>query len=350
LFGTVRFVLALLVVATHVGVWIWPGMYAVFGFYVISGYLMCLVLDRRYGFTAAGFRAYCVNRALRIYPPYWAAALLSLVLLTALGQEAASEHWPHWVLPTTARAWLDNFLLVTLPPGSAGETLLIPPAWALRVELFYYLVLGLGLGRNRAIAFYWFLAAVAFHVYLADTNWNGWRERYYTIPAASLPFSLGALIYHSKSLIPERVGASRLLPAAIVALWVVNLLAAPNAFGSVIGVGRFYLNLALVAAFVALMSLRRASSPRWRRLDARLGDLSYPVYLLHMQIGFGLLALGLVPRFDGAELLRVLAALPVILLFAWAMLRLVDDPVERLRDRVKLGFEAAQSANREDPE
>ena len=44
----------------------------------------------------------------------------------------------------------------------------------------------------------------------------------------------------------------------------------------------------------------------------------------------------------------VLAALPVILAFAWAMLRLVDDPVERLRDRGKLGFEAAHSPDRGD--
>jgi len=343
MFGTVRFVLALLVVATHVGVWIWPGMYAVFGFYVISGYLMCLVLNRRYGFSVAGFRAYCANRILRIYPPYWVALLLSFVVLAAIGQTAVTEFWPPWELPNSWRAWLDNLVLVTLPPGNAGETLVVSPAWALRVELFYYVVLGLGLGRNRDIAVLWFLAAVGYHVYLADTNWDGWRERYYSIPAAALPFSLGALIYHSNGLIPEWVRRSRSLPAAILLLWVANLVTAPGSFGSVLGAGRFYLNLVLVAAFVALMSLRRTSDSRWRGLDARLGDLSYPIYLIHMQAGFALMTLGIVPQFEGAEALRVLVALPAILLLAWALLRFVDDPVERLRDRVKLRFEAARS-------
>ncbi len=338
--GSVRFVLALLVVATHVGVWIWPGMYAVFGFYVISGYLMCLVLNQRYGFSVVGFRAYCINRILRIYPPYWVAGLLSFVVLTAIGQEAVTEFWKPWELPRSWDAWLDNILIVTLPSGgNAGESLLIPPAWALRVELFYYLLLGLGLGRSRRIAILWFVIAAGYHVYLADTDWYGWRERYYTIAAAALPFGIGALIYHSKERFPAWARESRVLPAAVLVLWVVNLVAVPTALGSVLGVGRFYLNLALVAVFVASMCLRKPSDPRRRRLDARLGDLSYPVYLIHMQLGFALLTLGIVPRFEGLELLRVLAALPAILLLAWVMLRLIDDPVERLRDRVKLGFE-----------
>ena len=191
MFGTIRFVLALLVVVTHVGGWVWPGMYAVFGFYVISGYLMCLVLNRRYGFSVAGFGAYCANRSLRIYPPYWIASLLSFVILANVGQAAASEFWPPWQLPNGWDAWRDNLLLVTLPLVTGGETLLIPPAWALRVELVYYLALGLGLGPSRTIAFIWFLAAVGYHAALPDTDWQGWRARYYSIPAASLPFSLG---------------------------------------------------------------------------------------------------------------------------------------------------------------
>ena len=113
------------------------------------------------------------------------------------------------------------------------------------------------------------------------------------------PVQPGALIYHSRELIPEWVRSSRALPAAILLLWAVNLIAAPDAFGSVFGAGRFYWNLALVTAFVSIMCLHPPSGTRGSALDARLGDLSYPVYLLHMQIGVALVALGIVPRFEG---------------------------------------------------
>lgn len=345
MFGTARFVLALLVVAAHLGIWIWLGVYAVFGFYVISGYLMCLVLNKRYGFTFAGLRVYAVNRFLRIYPPYWVACAIGVVLLNHGGQEAMTAYWQPWTLPGDWRDWLDNIVLVTLPADTSGARLVVPPAWALRVEVFYYLVLGLGLARSRNIALAWVLAGVAYHFTLADSGVFGWRERYYPIAAASLPFSLGALIYHTNEKIPSWLRSNVAVPSAIVLLWVSNLFLSPSAFGSVWGVGRFYLNLVLVASFVALMSVRRARDERWYRFDMRLGDLSYPIYLVHLPLGFALVALGVLSPFKGQEVLLVLLSLPPVLLLAWAMLHGVDYPIERLRDRVKAAFERASNGN-----
>ena len=58
MFGTLRFVLAVLVVVGHLYRPIWIGAFAVSGFYTVSGYLMCLVLNERYGFSLRGFRAF----------------------------------------------------------------------------------------------------------------------------------------------------------------------------------------------------------------------------------------------------------------------------------------------------
>jgi len=54
MFGTYRIFLALMVVALHLGGIPKIGAYAVFGFYCLSGYLMTLIMQTNYGYTATG--------------------------------------------------------------------------------------------------------------------------------------------------------------------------------------------------------------------------------------------------------------------------------------------------------
>ena len=65
MFGAWRLLLALLVVLGHLHRPWWPASWAVFSFYVISGYLMSLILDETYGWTGAGRRRFALNRFLR---------------------------------------------------------------------------------------------------------------------------------------------------------------------------------------------------------------------------------------------------------------------------------------------
>ncbi len=329
MFGTLRFVLALLVVVTHVGVWVWPGVYAVFGFYVISGYLMCLVLNQRYGFGPAGLGGYCLNRFLRIYPPYWVACLLSVALIALFGEATAATLWPPWRLPETFAYWFQNLSIFALPSGI--ENRMVPASWALRVEVFYYLLLGLGLGRGRGIALVWLIVSLGYHVYISSIA-SDWGAKYFPIPAASLPFSMGACIYHYRDVIARYAPNPRGPLAVVAILWTANLVLQSSVSAS-LGVVRFYTNFVLIAALVALLSLPAARLPRWLALDARLGDVAYPVYLVHMQVALLIGGLGIAPAFRSHTLL--LASLLPVIAVAWLLLRVVDDPVERLRSAVK---------------
>ena len=66
-----RFVLALFVVQAHIP---WSGgsgplsQHAVFSFYVLSGFLMTLILNETYGFGAGNCARFWANRMLRLYP------------------------------------------------------------------------------------------------------------------------------------------------------------------------------------------------------------------------------------------------------------------------------------------
>ena len=76
----------LVVVISH----LWAGMidgpaaYAVWGFFVLSGYLMTLVLTTKYGTAPAGLRQFATNRLLRIYPSFIVAAVLGIATILAL--------------------------------------------------------------------------------------------------------------------------------------------------------------------------------------------------------------------------------------------------------------------------
>jgi len=99
MFGVYRTVLALAVAAAHLGGLPTGAHYAVFGFFILSGYLMTLVLHQTYGYSKAGFLKYALNRALRIFPPYWAALILSALLVAALGRNQATLYHPSMFLP-----------------------------------------------------------------------------------------------------------------------------------------------------------------------------------------------------------------------------------------------------------
>ncbi len=84
--GFFRYALAHMVVIGHLWRGLWehpiahPGVFAVFSFYLLSGYLMALTLNRTYSFTLKGTSRFFGNRALRIYPPYLFVIFLTAVL------------------------------------------------------------------------------------------------------------------------------------------------------------------------------------------------------------------------------------------------------------------------------
>ena len=66
MFGIYRYGLALCVAISHLwaGTIGGPAAYAVWGFYCLSGYLMTLILNEKYGFSPRGVGRFAANRAL----------------------------------------------------------------------------------------------------------------------------------------------------------------------------------------------------------------------------------------------------------------------------------------------
>ena len=70
MFGILRTLLAINVVLLHIFNVPKLGNYSVSFFFVLSGFLMTLIMNKTYGFTSSGVVFFWKNRILRLYPVY----------------------------------------------------------------------------------------------------------------------------------------------------------------------------------------------------------------------------------------------------------------------------------------
>ncbi|WP_062059896.1 acyltransferase family protein [Cellvibrio sp. OA-2007] len=334
--GAYRTLLALLVVTQHLAGAHVLGAYAVFGFYCISGYLMTTVMSQSYGYSVKGVGRYLLNRFLRIYPLYWLSAFVSIILILTFSASATRAFHPDIYLPQDTLDTLRN-TFIFFPQLESPR--LTPPAWALTVELFFYLLIGVGLSRNKAITATWFVSSVAYHLFAAINSY-GWDEIYFTVWAASLPFSTGAMIYHFRDFL---VRAVAIFPKALY-VPILLFIALPTNwwFASLGGYVRdigFYINYLICALTISYLVSGSLPIAWFKHIDKKIGDLSYPIYLFHYQIGFlamnGIAYLGF--TISRGDVTLVLVSIPLIIFVAWLVVRWIEQPIMRVRERIKKG-------------
>lgn len=336
-FGTYRYCLALLVVFGHFhpaysGRLNWTGIYAVFCFFVLSGYLMTRVLHDSYGFSRHGLSRYLTNRALRIYPPYWVALAAGLVVL-ALFPDGARAVSKFARLPDDLGNLVRNIAIFGL--HSREYPRVISPAWSLHVELVFYVLMGLGLARHRTTIFVWFLGSLTATVLLLFFS-ERFGSRYGTVIAGSLPFSLGAIVFLFSKRFP-RLSLPGVLALALVFLF--HTLGAGWIWKDVRLHG-FYASTAIAGLVVlALSRFSPSSVPRvFARIDRFLGDLSYPIFLVHFPVAYALadwLYGG--ARVMGYDLGFLFRGLALVHVSGLAVYLIAIAPLERMRSKIR-GF------------
>jgi peptidoglycan/LPS O-acetylase OafA/YrhL len=341
MFGSYRYLLAHMVVIAHLwkSLAFWTGTYAVFSFYLLSGFLMCMVLNTSYGYTVSGIRRFLVNRALRIYPPYLIVLAVTATLLLNV-ENFASPFNVFVRFPVTEIGWIHNLFIFGIN-GPLTEPRMVPQSWSLDVELCFYVAMALLLTRSKRITTLWLIASVGYTVFMVASG-VGLADRYTPLQAASLPFSLGAALFFYRDLVPT-LGKRHI--AVAVALFVLNAATAEMVWGDPWTSAPFYVSLFLSLAVIAtLMRLDRKKMPDWFvKLDDRLGDLSYPIFLCHWAVT------GMVVHFmfDGTQPLGAtlfLSSIAFVNLLALAINLAIDGTVNELRTRIRQAAMAKSEA------
>ncbi len=346
--GTIRFILAMLVVIFHLALVPKIGHMAVQAFFVLSGYLMTLVMHGSYGYSPAGFRRFWANRALRLYPMYLLSLVLTLGLIAFLGEETVRNFLGSMYVPRTAEEWLQNLTFIYWNWFPAWESpRLSSPSWALTIEMLYYLLISLGLSRFRWLTWAWFAAGCAWFVWALLTQ-QSFQIGYFHIASGALPFSLGALAWHYRDNIDRFV--DRLRPSRndaalqLVGLGMAGMLIAAGVRVVItyMGWGEPLENLVMfVHAFIALVliigTVRLSLKGRFKAWDKTLGDLSYPIYISHFLFAIPVAQVtGLVtPGRDVNSMVTTALTIPVLLIGCWLLTKLVDQPIEHLRDHIR---------------
>jgi peptidoglycan/LPS O-acetylase OafA/YrhL len=328
-----RFFLALAVVQGHLSEFAlpWLAWQSVFGFYVLSGFLMTLILNENYGFGPFGFFRFWVNRFLRLLPSYYlilAITLLYIVLGTPLDQLNGALR-----SPTTAAGWFNNltiFGLTGIVGTDAAAARLVPTAWSLSIELVCYFLLAVYFAKStrRLFALFLFGATVTIIHFVRVCTLPvpadfGFQDHYVVWQAGLIPFALGGLTYHYRHIFKP----SLLVVTALFALLLLNaLLGAVSDFHRY--VSGLYISMMINAVLVPTL-FRGASSAPWQ---ATLGRMAYPVFISHWLVGtLVFLAFDVRPMGPAHFLMSVTATLAVSFLLA----NFVDRRVDVLRSFVK---------------
>lgn len=328
-----RFLAALSVVAYHFTamdrVWsrpaetVFPDQPFVYGwlgvdlFFLISGFVICMsAWDRTVG-------EFLTSRAVRLYPAYWLSVVVAVVV---------AIFWPFLVRDVSVESTLVN---LTMFQEGVGVAPLNEVYWTLWAELRFYLIFSLvvwwGLNYQRVVAFcvVWLgLVTVAKAVIPDGTIVHTVLMTDY---APLFTGGIGCYLLY-------RFGSTR-LPWAIVA--VSFLLAVPAArFRASTEAGQGLTSwpavvlLAVCFLLVGAVALGWLSWVRGRWVVA-LGATTYPLYLLHLDIG-GAILNRLQWTVPPALLVTVVAAAMIVL--AWLVHRYVERPLAALMKSVLSGM------------
>ena len=175
------------------------------------------------------------------------------------------------------------------------------------------------------------------HVFHLD-----YRYRYSIVFSGTLPFAIGAVAYHCYDSIKKYVpyeNSTTLIPTLLLAFIVNSAIAA---FSEQAGFGKgvflcFYLNYLINAAIIILLIDGKIPLVS-KSLDKAIGDYSYPLYLMHWQVGFAasMMLWGIpINGFNTHGIAALVLALPICFIMCWLVIRGVDEPIERLRKRIK---------------
>lgn len=343
MFGVYRTILALIVVFHHLLKIPLIGHYAVHGFFILSGYLMTYIMHNTYGYSFKGKITFAKNRFLRLYPSYWIILVTSIFIILFFGEQFSQQFRGTMYLPNSIKSIVQNFSLIYLDifPSKVSPRV-SPPTWALTVELFYYFLIALGVSRTKRITLIWVFMSVLYYILTYYLGY-GYAYRYSIVFAGSLPFSIGALIYHFKDELKNLVERYKIIFNSFTMFF---LLAISMLLGVFLKKNNLSLLLDASVYFnyivngLLIIYLIQGKLPFIsKKIDKKIGDYSYPIYLFHWQAGFfvSMIVWNKPIVNSGYEsLINTLLAIIITIVISWLIIKFIDEPIEKIRKNFKV--------------
>ena len=280
-------------------------------FFLLSGFVVAHSYEDQLR-SGLGFAAFCRRRGTRLYPLIIAGAALGTIVLVASDPGFESR-------PGAFTALLLATLALPSPPVDFGfgNFPVNPPEWSLFYELLASIAFGVLIRRTttRGLALATIAAgmpavAVAI-IYAGRTDAPLWTLAF----GAAASFAGGVWLHRGVAR-----GTWQRAPVILLAAILLGVCLIPHGLGW---------GLDLVAGIILFPALivSAASDIRPHRLARYLGDLSYPLYILHWPV---LMAGQRLCRGWASPTATILLLSGAAILVAWAALILYDRPVRAL--------------------
>ncbi len=314
--GLIRLILAISVVAVHsngiFGMHFINGQVAVQAFYIISGFYMTMILNEKYIGISGSYKLFITNRLLRLYPIYWAvlictvAFLISIALIKGAPAVPIIEGYMNikhslisifvlsftnifiagsdalmfmWLNPATGYfTFTANFWLTNPPTHSF---LFIPPVWTVGLEILFYVFAPFIVRRNSKTVFILLALTIVLRIFL----FNGlsliedpWTYRFF--PTELMFFLLGYFSYKKFISIKNREIDKKIQLAAMIFVLFFSLIYSflpevrfsflPFSMKEILYFSTFSFSIPYIFKYC-----------KNSKMDLKLGDLSYPIYISH---------------------------------------------------------------------
>ena len=310
--GILRCFLAIIVIIDHtspfLGLTFIGGTLAVQSFYIISGFYMSLILNEKYINKNNSYKLYITNRLLRLYPIYWAVLLIivfsSLVLFFFTNGEKTGAleiffsnfenlKFSSLVILIFTNIFIffqdvllffqigsngllqfqPNFNLSKLP---AFNFSLIPQAWTVGLELWFYLIAPFIVKRKTWLLILLIVISFTFNLYLTQglkLNYTPWNFRFF--PSEIIFFIIGALSYkiYKNNLFKKYIIFKKLIYILFIILILLFNFLDFIEFSILKNIYFFTLFLIIPILF---------KNTKHIKIDRLVGELSYPIYINHL--------------------------------------------------------------------
>lgn len=299
--GTFRFILAALVMLSHIPGAYMPtnyGLSAVFGFYCLSGWLMAMSFRSFQRKSERPVAVFYLDRAIKLWPLYALVLGLSVILYWATSVREVS----------LSQIGIELLLLPNAfgRPFVWGSYNIVPPSWSLGVEAVFYLIVPLlaWLSFRAKIITVYVLILVHIIVLSIPSPVGtflscGWplKEVFCTHPVsdyfgtefpllASVPFLIGFIAH-------DQFTQGRKTHHLLIwwAMYLLCFTELDKIYPLTQNLGTHEVMFAMIFVVpIALGLLATRMGKPASRTDRFLGDLSYPLFLSHYIVIFGLMA------------------------------------------------------------
>ncbi|OQB58688.1 MAG: Acyltransferase family protein [Bacteroidetes bacterium ADurb.Bin141] len=337
--GVFRYVLSSMVVWFHlVGGHMCWGYSAVFGFYLISGYVITYVLEGKY--KEHKTVKFYKNRLLRLLPTYYIYVVLTVLVIVMLGNSYVLA-LPQNIAQYGAKQFLNDLVLgfFTDKTNPAlwlnGFPRIVPQAWSLWPQFVFYLVAPFLVRLHRyskklygIFVTIMALPPICFYFLKMDFGTYGYRS----LLGVFVIFLVGSCIFYLKDYLPK-IKYPGILFSVLAFAYV----------GVVTFWGRDYISQKQIYVAFVIQVLIVASSTQLSlkgiigRLDRIAGNISYGVFMGHFMAAMlvQIIAERLLP-IDEMPLTGKKFGIAVIILqtiIASAGYYLVEKRIEKLRKK-----------------